>query len=500
MADIYIEKVNEVRMRVVADRSIEEELYDYFKMPDPNFTPSPFSKYDGMIRFYQKSSGLINVGLLFDVFTFSKKHGYKVEIHDNLKYINQVSKEEVQEIITGLQLSYRQENGNYAEASCRDYQFDSVMIAIKEGRCVLQAATSAGKSLIQYIMARYYRMRREALQSNLKTLIIVPSVHLVRQLFDNFKEYSYFNGFNAERDVHLVYGDADKETYKPICISTWQGIQKMPKDFFHQFGDVMVDEVHTAKADKLSYILDNCINCDQRLGVTGTPGNDPTSITKVVSHFGRLHKIITARELIEQGHAADIEVEMIELVYPENQRGLLTGDYNDEIEFIISHAERNRFLVMLAKNLKGNVAFMFARIDAHMMVVYEELIKFKQNVYVINGEVPAKVRSEIQAAMERGDDITLLASYGTMQQGVSINKLHHLVLAHPSKSEVRVLQTLGRLMRKHSTKDKAAKIWDLVDNLRKPNYWNHSLRHSQERFRFYTQERHPVKRMSVKLG
>lgn len=497
MANIYLEKINEVRMRVVADASIEQELYDYFKMPDPNYTPSPFSQYDGMIRFFTRSSGLINVALLFEVFKFAKKNNYSIELHDNLKYMNQVSKSEVEEVISGLQLSYRQENGQYASASCRDYQFDSVMIAIKEGRCVLQAATSAGKSLILYIMARYYRMRREALQSNLKTLIIVPSVHLVRQLKDNFSEYSYFNGYDVERNVHLVYGDADKESYKPVCISTWQGLQKMPKEFFHQFGDVVVDEVHTAKADKLSYILNNCIYADQRLGVTGTPGNDATSIMTVVSHFGRLHKIISARELIDQGHAADVEIQMVELVYPARERGILSGDYTDEIEFLISHEERNRFLVMLAKNLKGNVAFMFARIDAHMMVIYEELIKFKDNVYVINGEVPAKVRSEIQAAIERGDGITLLASYGTMQQGVSINKLHHLVLAHPSKSEIRVLQTLGRLMRKHSTKDQPSKIWDLVDNMRTEKYWNHSLRHSQERYRFYVQEKHPVKRMSV---
>lgn len=500
MANIYLEKVSEVRMRVVAEPSIEEELYDYFKMPDPNFTPNSYSRYDGMIRFYQKSSGLIDVGLLFDVFEFSKKNKYTVEVHDNLKHISSITKEEVQEFIDGLSLTYRNEAREYVPASTRDYQFDSVYHAIRDGRCTLKAATSAGKSLILYIVARYYRMRREALQSNLKTLIVVPSVHLVNQLFDNFVEYSQANGFNSQKDIHLIFADADKETHKPIVISTWQGIQNMPKDFFHQFGDVIVDEVHTSKADKLSFILNNCIYCDQRLGLTGTLGNNPTDIMRVKSHFGRIHHIISARELIEQGYAADIEVEMIELVYSPEERKLLTGDYSDEIEFLISHQARNRFILTLAKNLKGNTAIMFARIDAHMMVIYEELIKYKDNVYVINGEVPAKTRSAIQAAIERGDDITLLASYGTMQQGVSINKLHNLVLAHPSKSEIRVLQTLGRLMRTHSTKkDKASKIWDLVDNLKKPNYWNHSLRHSLDRFRFYTQERHPVKRKSVKL-
>ncbi|AIX13105.1 DNA helicase [Erwinia phage vB_EamM-Bue1] len=487
-------------MRVVAEPSIEAELYDHFKMPDPNFTPNGYSKYDGLIRFYHKSNGMIDIGLLYEVFQFAKKHKYTIELDPALKYMNDAPEEEIREFVDGLKLSRKTEDGDYVPAECRDYQFESVMHGVRDTRCVLRAATSAGKSLILYILARYYRMRRQALESTLKTLIVVPSVHLVTQLKANFEEYSQINKFNSDAEVHMVFGDADKFTNKNIVISTWQGIQNMPKEFFHQFGDVVVDEVHTSKADKLSYILNNCIYCDHRVGLTGTLGNNPTDIMRVKSHFGRVHEIISARELIEKGYAADIEVEMVQLVYPIPERGLLTGDYSDEIEFLISHKARNEVILTMAKYLKGNTAIMFARIDAHMMVIYEELIKYKQNVFVINGEVPAKVRAEIQAAMERGDDITLLASYGTMQQGVSINKLHNLVLAHPSKSFVRVLQTLGRLMRLHSTKvGTPSKIWDVVDDLRKPDYWNHSLRHSLERYRFYTEERHPIKRSTIQL-
>lgn len=497
MAQIYLEKVNEVRMRVITqDLGINEELYDHFKMPDPNFTPSDFSKYDGLIRFYQKSSGLIDIGLIFDVFSFCRNNGYTLEVDPLLKYILKTTKEEIQEFIDGLQLSHQTEDGSFSPAEAREYQFDSVYTAITDTRCVLQAATSAGKSLILYVLARYYRMRREAIESDLKTLIIVPSVHLVRQLYENFEEYSHFNGWKADVNIHQIYSDADKNSCKPVFISTWQGIQKMPKSWFHQFGDVVVDEVHTAAAEKLSFILNNCINSDQRIGVTGTPGNNPTNIMRVVSHFGRLHKIITARELIDMGYASDIRIEMVELIYPEAERALLTGDYNEEIEFLMAHQKRNQVILTLAKNLKGNVAIMFGRIDAHMMPIYEELSKYKENVYVINGEVPAKTRMEIQKAMERGDDITLLASFGTMQQGVSIKKLHHLVFAHPNKSFIRVIQTLGRLMRIHSTKD-CGVIWDLVDNLKTPKYANHSLRHSFERFRFYTEERHPIKRKKI---
>jgi len=500
MAQITLVKFNEVRMRIHAEDSIAEELYDHFKMPDPNFTPSPYTKWDGMIRFYQKSSGLINIGLMFEVLEFCKKNNYSFEVDQSLKFILGTTKDEVQEFINGMNLSYRNETGEYVKGECRDYQFESIYLAIRDTRCVLKAATSAGKSLIVYILARYYRERREALESNLKTLIIVPSIHLVTQLKNNFVEYSHFNGFDTDKHVHLIFADAEKNTDKPIVISTWQGIQKMDKTWYEQFGDVIVDEVHTAAADRLSFIMNNSTSADQRVGVTGTPGNNATNIMTVKSHFGRIHNIISARELIDRGFAADIEVEMIQLVYPQNERGIMSGDYNEEIEYLISHERRNKVILTLAMNLKGNSAFMFARIDAHMMVIYEELIKHKSNVFVINGEVPAHERVAIQAAMERGEDITLLASFGTMQQGVSINKLHNLVLAHPSKSEVRVLQTLGRLMRMHSTKTgHPSKIWDIIDDLRTAAYSNHSLRHSFDRYRFYLQEKHPVKRRSINL-
>lgn len=499
MADVYIEKVNEVRMRIVCnDEGFHADMNDHFKYLDPSFEPSAYSKWDGMYRFYNRSNGLIDIGLLYQVFQFIREGGHNLEIDPRLKYVQDVTEEQIKDYLMELDMSIRLENGNYTHAEARDYQFDCVFTAIKQTRCVLQAATSAGKSMVLYVMARYYRGRREALQSHLKTLIVVPSVHLVTQLYDNFEEYSHFNGFNSENNIHLIHSGADKDTEKPIVISTWQGIQDQPKAWFKQFGDIVVDEVHTAKAEKLSYILDSCVNCDQRLGLTGTLANDDFNGMKVLSHFGMFKKIITARELINQGYAADIEIMMVELLYGMEDRHKVTAEYDQEIEFLISHEARNNCILMLAKTLKGNTAIMFARVDAHMKVIYEELCKVKENVYMINGEVPPKIRSQIQKAVEAGDEVTLLGTYGTMQQGISIKKLHNLVLAHPSKSYIRVIQTLGRLMRMHSSKTKA-RIFDLVDNLSLRGRPNHALRHSIERHRFYTEEKHPVSMKKVQL-
>lgn len=500
MADIEIVKVNEVRMRVIAQNfGIHEELNDYFKFPDPSFTPNPFSKWDGMIRLYSKGSGLIDIGLLFEVFKFCKAGGYSIKVDPALKYIQDIPDEEINEFIESLKAVYRDENRNYIPATTRDYQFDAIRIAMRHTRCVLELATSAGKSFILYVLARYYRQRREALESGLRTLIIVPSIHLVTQLYDNFEEYSHDTGWSPLINTQMIYDGATKNIEKPITISTWQGIQKMPKEWFHQFGDVIVDEVHTAKGDSLSYILNNCINCDQRVGLTGTLANTTVAGLQVVSHFGAYHKVITARDLIEMGYATELKINMVNVKHHFADAIDLNGaDYQKEIEYLISHPHRNDLIVKMASSLKGNVAIMFERIDAHMMIVYEKLAAVKENVYLINGEIPIKVRRQIQAAIEAGDDVTLLASYGTMQQGVSIKKLHHMILAHPSKSYIRVIQTLGRMMRQHSTKEFAA-IWDLVDDLSYNGMHNHALRHSHERYRFYLTERHPVKFQKVTL-
>lgn len=500
MADILLEKVNEVRMRVISPHfHVHEELNDHFKFEDPNFQPNPFSKWDGVVRLYTKGNGLVDIGLLYEIFKFAKSRGYSIELDPRLKYIQDIPPQEVLEFINGLDIKVRTENRSYIPAECRDYQFDSILTAIRQCRCVLELATSAGKSLILYVMARYYRQRREALESNLRTLIVVPSIHLVQQLYDNFEEYSHGTGWSTLINVQTIYDGATKDITKSITISTWQGIQKQPKEWFHQFGDIVVDEVHTAKSDKLSYILNNSIHADQRLGVTGTLANTNVAALQVVAHFGAYHKIISARELIDQGYASEIKINMVEIKHSlADVVDMRDVSYQEEMEFLISHQLRNQMLVRMARTLKGNTAIMFERIDAHMKIVYEELCKHKDNVFMINGEVDIRDRKKIQDAIENGDEITLLCSYGTMQQGVSIKKLHHLVLAHPSKSFIRVIQTLGRLMRQHSSKEFAT-IWDLVDNLSYSGSYNHALRHSHERYKFYLNERHPVKFIKVAL-
>lgn len=407
MADIQIVKVNEVRMRCIADLSIREELNDYFKFEDPNFVPNPFSKWDGVVRLFTKSSGLIDIGLLFEVFKFCKNNGYTIELDPALKYIQDIPDEEIRDFIDSLHPKIRTENHEYIDAETRDYQYDTIAKAMRQTRCVCELATSAGKSFILYVMARYYRRRREALESPLKTLIVVPSIHLVTQLYDNFEEYAHGSDWKPVVNTQLIFEGATKEISKPIVISTWQGIQEQPKEWFHQFGDIVVDEVHTSKSEKLSYILNNCIYADQRLGVTGTLANTKVAGLQVVAHFGAYHKIITARDLINLGYATDIKVKMIQLKHTPADAVGLDGDYSKEIEYLITHQSRNELIAKMALNLKGNVAIMFERIDGHMMVVYDMLSAVKPNVFVINGEVGVEDRLKIGRLIESEKIITV---------------------------------------------------------------------------------------------
>lgn len=493
MADLQVLKINESYIQVnVKTQSIEDTLYEYFKCPDPSYTPNPFSRYDGMIRFFNRGTGYMASGLLFEVFKFAKEYKYEIELDPALSIINDIPDNELQEYISSLELSTYDENKKFIPAQARDYQFNIVKLAVKYQKCVIEAATSAGKSISIYILLRFLCERRKRLESRRKTLVIVPSVHLVEQLYANCFEYSGFNKWDVDKHVQLIHSGASKYVSREIVISTWQGIQKENKEWFHQFGEVLVDEAHTAQAEVLTKIMNNCIYADVRLGFTGTLSNSLAGAMRVISHFGVCHSVIRARDLIDLGYAADIKIDMVELCYPLSERIMLSGDYQAEIEFLISHPVRNELIIKTILGLKGNTLVMFARIDAHMMKIYEALEGKKPNVYVINGEIPVETRKEIQALMEVGEDITLLASYGTAQQGLSIKKIHNLILAHPSKSFIRVIQTLGRLMRLHSTKV-VGRVIDFVDNLRMPSSGdNHAIRHSRERYSFYMSERHPV--------
>lgn len=508
--DIIIEKIDESTMRChCEDIGIHQHLYEFFQYEKPNFVRNKFSKstWDGFVRLYNKRDGTIPSGLLQIVLKFAKEQRYTIEVDPRLKnVINAVERDELVKWVETLDLvvpgeDYHNDKSDVVEIDPYFYQYDAVEFALRFSKCAILAATGAGKSLIQYLLVRYLEGSRK--DDEKRTLIVVPSAKLVDQMKSDFESYSIRNGWDANANVHQIVDGAVKFANKPVFVSTWQAIQDESPEYFEQFDSVIVDECHLSSADKITRIMKLAKYATMRVGLTGTLRNTELHSLQVQANFGPIKRVVSTKQLQDIGQACDTEVTMMNLQYSSFDKEFadkkLKGDYQKEIDWLIRHPWRNKLIKQMALTLKGNSLFLFNRNEAHLEVIYNELKELKGNVYMINGDVAIQDRAVIERLCEEGDNVTILASYGTMSTGVSIKKLHNLVLCHPSKSIIRVLQSLGRMLRRHSSK-KQAKIYDIVDNLKNKEWSNTAMKHGMERYGFYTGEQHKVVMKQVSVG
>ena len=212
-----------------------------------------------------------------------------------------------------------------------------------------------------------------------------------------------------------------------------------------------------------------------------------------------MKRYVTAKELIDEGKATKVNINMVQLKYSLDEcYSIRDASYQTEIEYILDHPARTKAVVDLARVLKGNTLMLFSRIDAHLEVVRQQLEELGINHRVITGSVDKDEREAIRTGMEDEDNCVLLATSATVATGVSIKKLHNLVFCHPTKSVIRVLQSLGRVMRLHDTKE-CAQLYDIVDDLSFEGRHNHCMRHAAERYGYYAAEKHPVKVRKINL-
>lgn len=225
-SQITIRNHNEVYLQINCSDSISYELRDYFSflVPGHQFTPQFKAKlWNGRINLYDVRKRLIYRGLLQHIITFAQDRNYTIT-YENEVYNNEFSYTEAIKFIKSLNLKIEP----------RDYQIEAFIHAIRNKRTLLLSPTASGKSLIIYLILRYLHDE----QKHRKTLIIVPTTSLVSQLATDFSDY----GYNSDSLVHRIYSGQDKETEKPIVISTWQSLYKMPPKYFEQFDSVVGDE------------------------------------------------------------------------------------------------------------------------------------------------------------------------------------------------------------------------------------------------------------------
>jgi superfamily II DNA or RNA helicase len=475
---IQIEKFNETYIKVHCEDSIAQELSNYFtfEVPGARFIPSVRNKkWDGKIRLFNSGTHHIYAGLIEYVEDFAKQNSYPCE---RITDFSDEVIDTVADIVGSFSLTKEP----------RDYQLAAFAHAIRKRRSLLLSPTASGKSLIIYMLCRYY---------NVNTLLIVPTTSLVHQMYSDFEEY----GFNSKENCHMIFSGQEKAVDKQIYISTWQSIYKLPKKWFDRFECVIGDEAHLFKANSLTTIMKNLGSCKYRFGFTGTLDGSQTHKLVLEGLFGTVKKVTTTSELIEQKHLSEFKIKVVILDYDQETRQLIKkATYPDEMDFLVNHLPRNKFICNLAVSLKGNTLVLYQYVDKHGRAIYDE-IKNKadgRKVYFVSGTISGSDRDAIRKSVELETGSIIVASYGTFSTGVNIKNLHNIIFASPSKSRVRNLQSIGRGLRLGNNKEKAC-LYDIADDLQWKQKRNHTLNHFIERIKIYNEEKFEYKTYVIPL-
>jgi len=475
MTHLVISKKNEVLLRVQAEPHVYYELADQFTfdVPGAKFSPAYKKKFwDGKIRLFNTQTGEIYVGLLDRIVQFSKDHGYTYEFVDNKHYgtpfeVNEmISKAGVKDYMTAI-----------SKHKPRDYQVEGVYDALRHNRKLLISPTASGKSLMIYSIVRYFVELKKS------TLIVVPTTSLVEQMYKDFADY----GWDVGSFCHKIYAGRERETDSQVIITTWQSIYKLPRKYFERFSVVVGDEAHQFKSKSLISIMTKLADAKYRFGFTGTLDGSQTHKWVLEGLFGPSYKIIKTDELMKKGHLATLDINVLLLKHSPNK----FETYEDEVQYIIGHNRRNNFIKNLALDLKGNTLILFARVEAHGEPLYNLInnnntIENRQ-VFFVHGGVDTQSREKVREITERESNAIIIASYGTFSTGINIKNLHNVIFASPSKSRIRNLQSIGRVLRKGSQKTRAT-LYDIADDISYKSRKNYTLNHLIERIKVYNEE------------
>ena len=485
---LTVQLLDHAMMVVVCEPDIRAELAEYFCFFVPGYKFMPAFRrrqWDGKIRLFNSMSCQLNAGLYAKLCKFAADRHYHIKLSPS-EYGLPNSKNDInhQKIVKQL-ASFN------PPFEPRDYQYDAIVHSIERKRGVLLSPTGSGKSFIIYNLMRWYLEEHEQ-----SVLIVVPTTSLVEQMTKDFHDY----GFDTDENVHKIYSGKDKKTDKRVIVTTWQSVYRLGKDWFEQFGCVFGDECHLFKAKSLTTLMDKCANAEYRIGTTGTL--DGTAVNKLVLEglFGPVKRVTFTRDLQDKGTLAKLHIDMIVLNYAEEYKKKVFGmTYQEEVDFLVTHEPRNKFIRNMAVTQKGNTLVLFQFVEKHGEPLYKMISEIHgDKVYYVHGGTDTSDREAIRGIVEKQDGAIIVASMGTFSTGINIRNLHNIMFASPSKSQVKVLQSIGRGLRK-SDNNQDTKLIDLADNLQIGSKSNYTLGHSASRMKIYDKEQFDYKIHEVVL-
>ena len=493
---INVEQINAVYLKINTESSVKFELEAYFRFQPQGYQFSPAYKnrvWDGWIRIFQPLKPVLYVGLFSKLRKFCEDRGYELNAPAHLMEGEKVPDDYGYEIAKEVNCKFEP----------RDYQNKYIVDAIRDSRSLSLSPTSSGKSLIIYLIQQHYYRAFEH-----RTLIIVPTISLVHQMAGDFVDY----GCDPSH-IYKIQGGIDKNTDAPIVVSTWQSLIKLKKDWFSQFKVVLGDEAHLFQAKSLQKIMEGLDECYYRHGFTGTLKSEESKTHRLVLEgcFGSVRKHVSTKDLMDDGTIADFNIKAIVLSHSvENRKAFKKAiskvqnssqKYPAEREYITNHDKRNIFIRNLLWSLKDqNNLVLFDLVEKHGKILEPLLRKDGRELHFIYGATKGTERERIRHMIEN-DPIKqhdILASFGTFSTGINLKKLDNVIFASGSKSEVKVLQSIGRALRKGNDADKAT-LYDITDDLSVGAYQNYTLQHFRKRIEIYGSEQFEVKIYTVNI-
>ena len=530
--DIKIIPEQNILQVLKCDYNEHRALKNYLNRHTKNFRFDQRYKmgiWDGKIPYYN-NDGIVPLGLWKEVLRCCQDLGYVFNIINKEEFpLNKKITEDEFNLWCDDFFKYHK-NKNGEPFKPRDYQMSSAFSVIKNRYCLLEVATSGGKSLIFSLFALYLLSKRP----KSKILLVVPSIGLVTQFYNDIIDYNY--GFNQENKNPLTLEMEELMSDKPrkiapgknpnIYIGTYQSLTEYPKKWFTQFDAVVVDEMHLGKNKSIQKILKSCIpSAYYRFGMSGTfPDQDGAEILTIQSVTGPIIKEVKAHSLMAKGVITKVKIKALQINHNNKEfydriLKIKKADgktaYDIEKKFIQESEKRINLITKISTSAKNNVLILFTNIE-HGEKIYEAISKkirdegTNQILHYIDGSIKNTNRTDIKNDMENTNIVRILvASYGTLSTGVSINAINNVILADSYKSEQKVLQSIGRALRLHKEKEYAI-IFDLIDryyitdeelngrkSVIKQNEKTILFTHWYERQDMYEKEKYPVEKMYI---
>jgi len=468
---------DEVNVKIEGlELATRKKLVDKFKyeIPGARYQPSVrLGRWDGKVAFAQLG-GSTYINLLPEIIPFLDSEGYDIEVEDLRTYSTKIDLAPVTEDTFANTPWPKGHPAAGQPIMLRDYQVEILNRFLENPQCVQEVATGAGKTIMTAALSR-------SIEAYGRSIVIVPNKSLVTQTEDDYK--------NLGLDVGVYFGDR-KEFGRTHTICTWQSLNILLKntknyeaevtigEFIEGVVCIMVDEVHMAKADALKTLLTGVFShVPIRWGLTGTIPKEDYERVSIFCSLGPVVGRLSASELQEAGHLANCHVNIVQLVDHVEYK-----EYQAELKYLTETEGRLDYMSKLVTSVNetGNTLVLVDRIATGKMLTE----RLGDRAVFVSGSTKAKNRKEEYDDVAISDDKIIVATYGVAAVGINIPRIFNLVLVEPGKSFVRVIQSIGRGIRKAEDKD-FVQIWDITSTCK------FAKRHLTRRKAFYKEANYP---------